>query len=117
MAPTQDIATRAFVLGLKCCGTSTTEAASISGVSIRQVNRIYARALKRGFDPSCRPVNIKDDFVKDEPRPGRPSKQTKEMQEKIVSKVRRDRYGREKTCADISGELSAEGIPVSSVTV
>lgn len=32
----------------------------------------------------------------------------------VISKVREDRYGREKTAADIAGELSSKGIDISS---
>jgi hypothetical protein len=34
-----------------------------------------------------------------------------------VAKVRHDRYGREKTAADIAGELSSDGIDISASTV
>ena len=37
--------------------------------------------------------------------------------EKIVGKVRKDWYGREKTAADIAGELSDEGLDISASTV
>ena len=50
-------------------------------------------------------------------RPGRPSKQTEELKQEVISKVRRDPYGREKSTADIAGELSLEGIQVSRVTI
>jgi transposase len=39
------------------------------------------------------------------------------VKESIVKKVRRDRYGREKSCADLAGDLSREGVDISATTV
>jgi hypothetical protein len=47
---------------------------------------------------------------------GRPCKQ-ESIQEAAIEKVRCDRYGREKSCADIAGDLSLQGHDVSSTTV
>lgn len=73
-----DVATRAFVVSLKapCCGKSSVEVGYLSGQSIRQVDRIYARAIKNGFDPNSLPLNLRDDHLKDAPRSGRPKKVT-----------------------------------------
>lgn len=117
MALNTDIAIRALVVGLKFSGKTTLEVAGLVGISTRQVNRIYAKAIERGFDPACRPLLLKNDFLTDAPRSSRPSKQTDEIKDVIAKKVRRDRYGREKTCANITGELSQEGLPISSITV
>lgn len=119
MPPNTDIATRALIVTLKSPsgGKTTAEISEITGISSRQVNRIYARAIERGFDPNHRPLTIRDEFLRDASRPGRPTKQTDNNQIEILAKVRRDRFGREKTCADIAGELSADGIEISAVTV
>jgi len=121
MAPNTDIATRALVVTLKCPapigGKKTTEVAAITGLSIRRVNEIYARAIARGFDPNQLPVVIRDEYLQDAPRSGRPSKQTDETKNEIMQKVRLDRYGREKTCADLAGDLSLLGIDISATTV
>ncbi|KAK2122168.1 hypothetical protein NOF04DRAFT_1337507 [Fusarium oxysporum II5] len=75
MAPNTDIATRAFVVSLKapCSGKTTNEFAEITGLSVRQVNRIYARAIERGVDPNHGLVVILDSYLEDAPRSGRPS--------------------------------------------
>lgn len=119
MAPNTDIATRALVVALKapCSGKTTEEVAAITGLSTRQINRIYARAIYRGFDPNLRPLVIRDEYLRDAPRSGRPPKQTEETKKEVFSKVRRDRYGREKSCADIAGELSLQGCDLSAMTV
>ena len=114
-----DIATRALVVTLKapCSGKTSTEVAGLAGISSRQVDRIYARAIERGFDPNLRPIVIKDAYLKDAPRSGRPSKQTAENQEAILKKIKLDRYGREKTCGMLTRELTEAGIPISGPTV
>ncbi|KAJ5160333.1 uncharacterized protein N7482_007337 [Penicillium canariense] len=77
-----DIATRATVVALKAyTSKSSHEIATITNLSISAVNKIYARAIERGFE------------------------------------VRLDRYGREKSCADLAGELSKEGIIISAATI
>ena len=58
------------------------------------INRIYAKAIERGFDPNIRPMIIKDEWVEDAPRSGRPRKHTLENTEKVIAKVCKDRYGR-----------------------
>lgn len=90
-----DIATRALVVALKapCSGKSMLEVAGLVGILPRQVDRIYARAIERGFDSNLRPIVIKDAYLEDAPRSGRPSKQTVETKEVILSKIKLDRYG------------------------
>ncbi|KAK5998492.1 hypothetical protein PT974_00871 [Cladobotryum mycophilum] len=113
-----DIATRAVVVGLKAsAGKSSAEVSAATGLSVRQVDRIYARAIARGFDPGLKPMKIADAFVIDAPRSGRPKKQTQAVIDLISAKVRKDHYGREKTCADIAGQLSLEGHQISETTV
>ncbi|KAI8671803.1 hypothetical protein NCS57_00656700 [Fusarium keratoplasticum] len=89
MAPNTDIATRALVVALKapCSGKTTEEVAAITGLSTRQVNRIYARAIYRGFDPNLRPLVIRDEYLRDAPRSGRPPKQTEETKKEVFSKL------------------------------
>jgi hypothetical protein len=119
MAPNTDIATRAFVVSLKapCSGKTSPEVAEIPGLSIRQVDRIYARAIENGFDPNVRPLILKDEYLRDRPRSGRPTKATEENKELVIGKVQQDRFGREKTCADLAGELSKAGIEISASAV
>jgi hypothetical protein len=77
---------------------------------------IYARAIKRGFDPALRPIKLENKHVEDASQSGRPSKQ-QEAFKKVVSLVRRDQYGREKTCADIVSDLSQDSLDISASTV
>jgi len=119
MALNTDISTHALVITLKSplIGLTSAEIFAKTGISISTINRIYGRAIKRGFDPNIRPLVIKDEWLEDAPRPGRPRKQTPENIEKVVKKVRKGRYGREKSCADLAGELSMEGLDISAITI
>ncbi|KAK4125883.1 hypothetical protein N657DRAFT_642629 [Parathielavia appendiculata] len=89
MAPNTDLATRALIVTLKSplVGMKTADVAEKTGCSVRQVQRIYASAIERGFDPNERPLILKDERLEDAPRSGRPSKQTSEAVEIVVAKV------------------------------
>jgi transposase len=119
MAPNTDVATRATVVALRSPlgGYTSAEVAAKTGLSVRQVNRIYARAIERGFKPNQSPIVLRDEWLEDAPRSGRPTKQTPDTTARTVAKVQADRYGREKSCADIAGELSTEGIDISATTI
>jgi transposase len=87
-----DSHTRAIIVFLKSpFGAKTT--AEIAGhleISPRTVNKIYARAIERGFDPNHKPFSLKPEYVEDAPRSGRPSKQTEEISQSIIRKVHTD---------------------------
>jgi transposase len=121
MAPNTDLATRALIVSLKAGlidkPTPTREIYALTGVSERVINLIYARAIARGFDPACRPTVLENKHLEDAPRSGRPRKDTQEVQQFIASKVRLNRYGREKTCAQLAGDLSQAGIEISGQTI
>lgn len=116
--PYTDIATRAFVVALKSSGSkTTTEVAELTALNPRTIDRIYARAIAAGFDPHHRPITIKDEYVRDKPKSGRPTKQTPEARDQLLSLIRHDRYGRERTCADFSASLYSHGIELSASTI
>lgn len=113
-----DIASKALIVTLKSVGGKTTsEIHGLTGISIRTINSIYARAIERGFEPNSLPIKLKDEFLQDAPRSGRPTKQTEDMKQQLELKVRCDRYGREKAATDLAGELSKEGYNISSATI
>ena len=107
------MATRAQVITLKALGIPNKEIYQRTGIKPRTVNDIYDRAIQRGFDPNAEQSVIRDIHVQTAPRPGRPSKQTEEIKEDILNKVRQDCYGREKTCAYIAAEMGG----ISAMTV
>jgi transposase len=115
MAP-YNISTRALLITLKATGKSNDEITTLTGIPKRTINSVFARAIKRGFDPCQRPIQLKDEYLVDGMRSGRPSKQ-KEFAESVIDTVRTDRYGREKSCADIAGALSQSGLDILATTV
>lgn len=119
MAHNTDIATRAFVVTLKspCSGKTTAQVSDITGLPKNTINYIYARAIARGFDPNQRPMVIKNCYVEDAPRNGRPTKRTQEMKKAAIAKVLHSPYGRKKTCAEIASELASEGMEISPTSV
>lgn len=109
--PYYDTATRAQALSLKLFGASNDEIQRITGITPSTLNRIYDRAIERGFNPS-ESSQILDKHVEDAPKSGRPAKQS-QHQADVIEKVRRDRYGREKTCEMIALEIGS----ISAMTV
>ncbi|KAH6873850.1 hypothetical protein B0T10DRAFT_466114 [Thelonectria olida] len=88
MPANTDIATRALVVTLKSPfgGKTTAEVAEITGLLPCAINRIYARAIERGFDPNHRPLIVRDEFLCDAQRSGRPKKQTDEARINTIAK-------------------------------
>ena len=110
--PSYDNATRAQALTLKLVGFSNAEIESITGIQPRTLNSIHRKAITRGLNPD-ESKKILDHYIEDGQRSGRPTKQTEEVVTEVLSKVRGDRYAREKTCAQIAAEFKG----VSDITV
>ena len=120
MAKESDIALRAVIVTLKSPlsgSKSSKEVSRLTGLSTRQIDRIYRRACDLGFNPTTEPIIIKNEHLEDLPRSGRPSKQTPDNKDLLIKKIRLDRYGREKASAVLAAELTAEGIAISAATV
>ncbi|KAF7574255.1 hypothetical protein PtrM4_058780 [Pyrenophora tritici-repentis] len=119
MSPNTDSYTRVLTVTLKSppVGKSTSQILELTGVHPRTVNRIYSRAIAAGFEPNVLPLKILPHHVQDAPRSGRPTRQTEEVKEEIIQHVRRDKYGREKSCADVAGALSLKGVNILDTTV
>ncbi|KAK6818968.1 hypothetical protein PG995_009160 [Apiospora arundinis] len=109
--PSTDLATRALIVALKSplCGKTSVEIEAQIGVKERTINNIYARAIKAGFDPNARPMIICNEWLADKPRSGRPAKLGDELNQIVTEKVSTDRYGREKSAAQIADEISQSG--------
>jgi len=119
MAQNTDIATRAIIITLKSplVGMKTSNIAKKLGYSARQVQRIYGRAIKRGFNPNETPFILKDKWLQDAPRSNQPTKQTPETTQAIIAKVQHNRYSRKRTYADLTSELNQIGIDISATTI
>src|SRR5436189_1945466 len=104
--PSIPIATRAQIVTLKALAYTNKEICDKLHLSLthQALDRIYARALVRGFNPE-KPTCL-DHHVKDAPHAGRPTKQTDQAKADVEAKVTRDRYGREKSAEVIAAEVS-----------
>lgn len=85
---------------------------SIARIQPRTVNTIYCKAITRCLNPDENKM-ILNYHIEDGKRTGRPNMQTEEIVEDVLSKVRRDRFAREKTCAQIASDVGG----VSYITV
>jgi transposase len=74
---------------------------------------IYQRALDRGFTPE-KPVCL-NHYIENAPRSGRPTKQTEQAKADVEAKVRRDRYGREKSAEVIAAEVGLSKTTVEAI--
>lgn len=88
--PHYDIAARAIVVALKVLPEikSNAEVERLTGVPARTVGNIYAKAIANGFNPDPKPLVIKDAFLEDHARSGRPTKQTPESKAPETKAVR-----------------------------
>ncbi|KAF2179649.1 hypothetical protein K469DRAFT_716165 [Zopfia rhizophila CBS 207.26] len=68
MAPNTDIATRVLVVALK---------SPFRGKMTPEI--VEKTVIQRGFDPNHIPLVIKDEYLQDAPRSGRPTKQTEDV--------------------------------------
>jgi hypothetical protein len=87
-------------------------------LAITQINRIYQKLCKNGFNPDGRAFYFKDEWIEDEKRSGRLTKQTDEVKAAIEKLVITNRSTQKKTCTDIAWLISTElGMKLSASTV
>jgi len=91
--PHTDIATRAMIVSLKASNKTTIEVMALTGVGKSTINSIFARAVARGFDPAVRPIVLTDALLADNPRSGRPSKQSAAKEEVMKLSLRHRDFG------------------------
>jgi hypothetical protein len=102
--PSYDNATRAQALTLKLVGLSNAKITSIISIKTQTLNKLYQKAISRGLDP-CEDAKLLNIYVQDATYSGWLKKQTDIIKEEVLSKVRTDRCGREKTCTQIVAEV------------
>ncbi len=107
--PQYSAATRAQVVTMKQMGASNRDIEAKTGVPARTIRRICHRAADRGFDPTERPI-LEDHHVKNAPKSGRPKKRTEEKINEVLALVTRDRYAREKTCANLAASAGVSAM-------
>ena len=95
---TLTLAQRLQALTLVEHGVLAKRVEEITEVSTRSISHIKKKARSRGYDPEISRV-LKMEYVEDAPRSGQPSKVTPALEEAILTDVRKDRNGREKSSA------------------
>jgi transposase len=76
------LSVRAQVVAFRVAGLTNKQIVEMTGVSLRQIQSWYNNALKRGYDPSVS-VLLKDEYLVDAPRSGRPKKAAAEVVEEV----------------------------------
>ncbi|KAI5302855.1 hypothetical protein KEM56_000279, partial [Ascosphaera pollenicola] len=115
--PVGDLPTRYTIVILKAfSGKTNGEIASITGRSVRSVERIYKSAIERGFNPDERPIALREEHVKDAPRSGRPPKMSQELKEQILES-RIDAAGNAKGVPQMAQEWKQKGLDFSTTTI
>ena len=98
------LAERAQALALLKYEININSVITYTGFSRSYLYEMRKKARDRGFNPSISFI-LKDEYLTDAPRSGRPLKATPELVAKLLSLITRDRYGREKTTAQLASEL------------
>ena len=83
LRPMHDIAQRAQALTLLYVGATFEQITELIGISERQVRRFLATAKERGYDPSISGI-LKDEYLQNASRIGRPLALNKEQEEVLV---------------------------------
>jgi transposase len=112
--PQYDIAQRAQALTMLLFGANWDQITDVTGICKRQVQYYFATAKARGFDPSISLI-LKNEYLEDAPRTGRPRALNEEQEEELVVSIRRDRYAREKTSLTLGVERSISASTVQRI--
>ena len=108
-----DLAQQVQALTLLGMGMKIEDVGRITGFSRSALYDLKKRALERGYDPTVTPV-IHNVYVEDAHKSGRPGISL-EKQLEIVAKVTTDRYGREKSTAEIAEEVEVSQSSVARI--
>ncbi|KAJ9220690.1 hypothetical protein DTO027B5_2217 [Paecilomyces variotii] len=101
--PVHQIAARVQALTLLLMGVKPEDIRKHTGVPPTTQRSIQKRAFQRGYRPEENPL-IKDEYVIDAPRSGRPRVITEETKKAIIDSVQKDRAGREKSAEVLAYE-------------
>src|SRR5450432_4245561 len=98
-----DIAQRAQAVTLLVIGSPYDYITTQTGISKRQVQYYLATAKSRGYNPEVS-IILKDEYLQDGTRSGRPRKVDLEEEQALIQSIKRDRYTREKTSTEFGYE-------------
>lgn len=112
--PTYDIAQHAQALTLLYVGATFEQITEVTGISERQVRRFLATAKERRYDPSISGI-LKDEYLQNAPRTGRPPALNAEQEEELVQAIRLDRYSPEKSSLTLGVERKISASTVQRI--
>lgn len=98
-----DLSTRAQALALAEYGVPMDEIKAITHLTKSTIYRYKSMARQRGYDPAISRV-LKDEYLVDEIRSGRPPVLTEKQKEDLVTSVKKDKSNREKSAQYIAFE-------------
>ena len=110
--PSYDLTTRAQILTLYLNNVPPVQIVKTFGCNRDYPRDLLKKAKANGFDPDVSPI-IRDAYLTDKKKSGRPTKQTDIVKEKITAIVSKNRKGREKTYDQIAIEVGG----VSGTTI
>ena len=85
MVSNLDLSTRSQIVALKALGKANKDIATYLRVNVRTVQKIYRKALERGYNPEDDP-RVLSIHIEDTPRSGRPRKQ-EDHQENVIASM------------------------------
>ncbi len=109
-----DDGTRLQALTLIEAGIAHQIITAVTDISRRTINRLQKKARDRGYDPQ-QSNKLFLSYVTDQPRSGRPAVVTPEVESAIITAVRKDRYGREKTSFMLAAEQGLSSTTILKV--
>jgi hypothetical protein len=86
----------------------------VSGMSKASIYRLQKSALARGYDPKVDP-HIKEEYVIDVPRAGRPKVTNEADEANIIHHVQETRAGRESTCAQLGHQFGVSAMTIDRI--
>ena len=106
-----DVGIRLQALALAEAGIPVKTITAMTEISRWTISRLQKQARDRGYDPNTSKKLLLS-YVTDAPRSGRPKVATPEIENVILTAVRKNRYGREKTLSMLTAE---QGISATTV--
>lgn len=101
--PVHQTAARVQALTLLLVGYRPEDIQKLTGIPPSTQKDIKKRAFQRGYRPEEDPI-IKDEYVIDAPRSGRPKSTTEVTKKAILDSVQKDRAGSEKSAEILVSE-------------
>ena len=98
-----DNGTRLQALALAAAGIPVKNITAMTEISRWTISRLQKQARDRGYDPNTSKKLLLS-YVTDAPRSGRPKVATPEIENIILTAVRKNRYDREKTLSMLTAE-------------